>query len=843
MKKKIGKAFLRMGVFLAVFFLAMAIAEQLMNRGNTDMTAEMGQATLPIVYMNVNDEYVNPLHGYTVDMEGSYLRGAITPLKANREVDILIDTYGAVISKVGYEVRSKDMQRLIEVTELESYSYENDMITATLPIKDLIEDEKEYMLVIMITDGAGKVTKYYTRIINKPELYLTEKFSFVKDFSAKTFDREAAAELKVYMETNAEGDNSSYGYVNIHSNFRQLTWGDLSPIVSSEKELYLLEVDSLNACIELSYRVFVKNEYYNVKEYFRIRRGKDRMHLMEYERHMDQVFDEDKNVLVNGKILHGILDEKLQWAENKSANVYTFVQQNSLYSFNTNNNNLAKVFSFYDKDNNDLRTRYDAHGVKILSVDDGGNIMFLVYGYMNRGIHEGEVGACIYFYDAAVNTVEEEMFFPYTKSFQMLKQDMKALSYINARNQLYLLLDGCVYRINMDTKSVDTVAQGLDENRFVSSADNSMIAWQDGESLQDYDTIRFFSLNASSPVEIKAEPGEIIVPLGFMDSDLIYGRARLSDITTDMSGSTVVPMFALRIQNISEGVLKEYQQAGIYTLGITVEENMITLDRVVWNGSIGFYEETKADQIMNNQSEGATKNRYTSVVTEEMETTYQTELARAPESNTIKKLSPKQVVFEGSRDIALTQEDTRELYFVYAMGEIIGIYADAAEAINHADDAFGVVVDRRDSYIWQSGNRYLAKHLQGIEEQTADMRHTTTALCVTAMLQMQGIYPDVTTVVREKTVIAALRENLEDAVALDLTGCSLDAVQYYVSCGYPVLAMIEADESVLITGYDSGNTTIYDPKLGTIENHEKQECIDWFMQNGNRFVSLINTKQ
>ena len=843
MKKKIGKALLRMGVFLAVFFLAMAIAEGLMNRGNTDMTAEMGQATLPIVYMNVNDEYVNPLHGYTVDMEGSYLRGAITPLKANREVDILIDTYGAVISKVGYEVRSKDMQRLIEVTELESYSYENDMITATLPIKDLIEDEKEYMLVILITDGAGKVTKYYTRIINKPELYLTEKFSFVKDFSAKTFDREAAAELKVYMETNAEGDNSSYGYVNIHSNFRQLTWGDLQPIVSSEKELYLLEVDSLNACIELSYRVFVKNEYYNVKEYYRIRRGKDRMHLMEYERHMNQVFDEDKNVLVNGKILHGILDEKLQWAENKTANVYTFVQQNSLYSFNTNNNNLAKVFSFYDKDNNDLRTRYDAHGVKILSVDDGGNIMFLVYGYMNRGIHEGEVGACIYFYDAAVNTVEEEMFFPYTKSFQMLKQDMKALSYINARNMLYLLLDGCVYRINMDTKSVDTVAQGLDENRFVSSADNSMIAWQDGESLKDYDTIRFFSLNASSPVEIKAEPGEIIVPLGFMDSDLIYGRARLSDITTDMSGSTVVPMFALRIQNIHEGLLKEYQQAGIYTLGITVEENMITLDRVVWNEEIGFFEETKADQIMNNQSEGATKNRYTSVVTEEMETTYQTELARAPESNTVKKLSPKQVVFEGNRDIALSQEDLRELYYVYAMGEIIGIYADAAEAINRAEDAFGVVVDRRDSYIWQGGNRYLAKHLQGIEPQTADMRHTTTALCVTAMLQMQGIYPDVTTVVHDKTVIAALRENLEDAVALDLTGCSLDAVQYYVSCGYPVLAMIEADEAVLITGYDSGNTTIYDPKLGTIENREKQACINWFMENGNRFVSLINTKQ
>ncbi len=830
-------------MFVAVFLLSMAIAEQLFNRGNTDMTTEMGKATLPIVYMNVNDEYVNPLHGYTVDMEGSYLRGAITPLKANREVDILIDTYGAIISKIGYEVRSKDMKRLIEDTDLESYNYENDMITATLPIKDLIDDDTEYMLVIKVTDGAGKVARYYTRIINKSELYLTDKFTFVKDFSAKTFDKETASELKVYMETSAEGDNSSYGYVNIHSNFKQLTWGDLQPIVSSEKELYLLEVDSLNACIELSYRVFIKNEYYNVKEYFRIRRGQERMHLMEYERRMNQVFDEDKNILVNGKILHGILDEKLQWTENKVANIYCFVQQNSLYSFNTNNNNLYKVFSFYDKDNNDLRTRYDAHGVKILSVDDAGNIRFLVYGYMDRGDHEGEVGSCIYYFDAGLNTVEEEMFFPYTKSFQMLKQDMTALSYINRRNVLFMLMDGSVYRINMETRRVETIATGLDDNRFVSSKDNGMIAWQEGEELTDYDTIRLFSLNAAEPVEIKANPGEIIVPLGFMDNDLIYGMARLSDVTTDMSGSTVVPMYAVRIQNISAGILKEYQQGNIFVRDISVEDNMITLDRVVWNDIAGYYEETKADQIMNNQSVYDRKNNYTSVVTEEMETTYQTVLAKTPDSDTVKKLTPKQVLFEGNRDIVLEEEDVRERYYVYVMGDIVGIYTDPAEAVKRAEQSFGVVVDRRDSYIWQGGNRYLAKQLKGIEEESAGTR-STMVCCVDAMLKLQGIYMNTRDLEYSgKTALALLKENLPDMTVLDLTGCSLSAVKYYVSCGNPVLAMVEADEAVLIMGYDSQNVVLYDPALGTIDKYITEEAEARFMQNGNRFVSFINTKQ
>lgn len=832
-----------LAVFVSVLLLSMVVADRFLNRGNTDMTTEMGKATLPIVYMNVNDEYVNPLHGYTIDMEGSYLRGTITPLKANREVDILIETYGAIISKIGYEVRSKDMQRLIEDTDLEGYNYENDMITATLPIKNLIEDDTEYMLVIKITDGAGKVARYYTRIINKSELYLTEKFSFIRDFSAKTFDKEAARELKTYMETNAEGDNSSYGYVNIHSNFRQLTWGDLQPIVSSEKELQLLEIDSLNACVQLSYRVFIKNEYYNVKEYFRIRRGTERIYLMEYERHMNQVFDEDKNVLVNGKILHGILDEKLQWAENATANIYCFVQQNALYSFNSFNNNLAKVFSFYDKDNNDARTRYDAHGVKILSVDDAGNIRFLVYGYMDRGIHEGEVGACIYYYDGGMNTVEEEIFFPYTKSFQMLKQEMNALSYINRRNIFFMLMDGNVYRVNMDSKKVDTVASGLDDNRFVSSVDNSMIAWQDSTDQTYGDTIRWYALNAAEPIEVKAPAGELIIPLGFMDSDLIYGLARLSDITTDPSGSTMVPMYAVYIQNITEGVMKEYRQNDIFISDIRVEDNMITLFRVVKNAETGYFEETEADQIMNNQPAYDTKNLYTSVVTEEMETTYQTVLAKEPESNTVKKLSPKQVLYEGSRDIELENEDVRDRYYVYVMGDIVGIYTDPADAIKRADQSFGVVVNKQDSYIWQGGNRYLSRQIRGIEELMPDLMNSSTSCCADVMLKKQGIYLDAAKLLQQKTVLSLLHENLPEMAVLDLTGCSMDAVLYYVSCGYPVFAMVEAGGAVLITGYDSQNITLYDPGLGTIDKYGRIETQERFNNSGNRFISYIDIKQ
>lgn len=829
---------IKLGVFVVIFLISVTVVSKVVNRGNTDLTADMRPATLPVLYMNVNDNYVNSLHGYTTEMEGSFLRGALTPLQANRTVSLKADTYGAVISKIGYEVRSMDMQRLIEDTVLSGFSYDNDVITATIPIKDLIEDDTEYMLVIKLTTGMGEEIRYYTRIINKAELYLTEKMDFVELFSAQTFDKEAAKSLVQYMESNSEGDNSSYAYVNIHSSFNQLTWGDLQPEVVSEKNLDILEIDNVNANLKLSYRVSAKGELYNIREYFRIRRGSERIYLMEYERTMNQIFDEEANVLVNGKLLHGIQSEELASLENADASVYCFVQENGLYSFNSSTNNLAKIYSFWDKENDDERTSYDAHGIKILSVDEPGNIRFLVYGYMNRGIHEGEVGIAMYYYDSVINTIEEELYIPYKRSYNMLKQDIDCLSYVNTRGLFYLMLDGTVYSVNLESRKVEIIETGLDENHFVSSQDNSIIAWQTGNEVSEYQTIKLFSLNAVVPDEIKADAGSIIIPLGFMGKDLIYGAARISDIARDSSGGTIVPMFAIRIQNTSGELLKEYMQNDIYIFDVEITDNMIVLHRASKNEENGAYTEAPEDQIMNNQAQETAKNQYSSVVTEEMETTWQTVLAKTPSSDTVKLQTPKEVIFEGSRALDLSGEDTVNRYYVYAMGEIDGVYTDAAEAVNKAARVFGIVVNKECAYIWESGNRLTKTELDNIEEVQTTEETSSAAVCLDTMLKNEEVFKDVNTLLHGNTVLSILESNME-ANVLDLTGCSLNAALYYVSRGYPVMAMVDSGEAVLIVGYDAKNTIIFDPREGTIAKMGMNDSAEWFEENGNSFITYV----
>lgn len=838
-----------MGVALIIFVISMNITSTILNRGNTDMTTTMAKASLPIIYLNVNDEYINPLHGYLGEMEGNYLRGPITPLMANRELSFRADLYDAVIAKVGFEVRSMDMSRLIEDTEISDFQFEKDAIFATLQIKDLIEEEQEYMVIIKLTTSSGDIIKYYARVINRAELYLGEKMDFVKNFSEMTFNKENIDELKTYMESNAEGDNSSFGHVDIHSSFNQLTWGNLHPKVITDKDMELLEIDPDNACIMLSYQVNTLGHTHNVSEFYRLRKGPDRMFLIDYERTMNQVLNPDENIIINNKVLHGIVNEKIQSIEDETASIYAFVQQNSLYSFNTSNGTLAKVFSFYDSENNDARTRYNQHNIKPLNIDESGNIQFIVYGYMNRGIHEGSVGVTFYTYDSSFNTIEENFFLPYKKSYQVLKEDIDSLAYINARGKFYILMDGSVYNINLETKETTVLKDSISETKFVSCEDQSLIAIQSGEDLSNYNELLLYNLDYMTPTTINADSDSIIIPLGFMGHDFIYGLSRNADLTNDGTGRALIPMYSIRIQDEKGNMLKNYSAKGAYVTKIDIEDNMISLTRVAHDEETGIFTETAPDQILSTASETVSKNELTSIVAEESETTYQTVLYKEYSGN-IKVTSPKEILFEDNRNISLSHPDTLSRYYLYCKNDITEIFDNPSECIQMADEIGGVVVDKYCSYIWESSNRLPSNMLElelpegtsatSLDEEGNETEITASsyALCLDVMLRSMGVYKDTSMLLKNDSIMGIM-ENNSDNTILDLSGCNLKSVLYYISKGYPVMGICPGGNAYVITGYDSKTIYLYTPQTGKTEKMGLDEAINMFSQSGNQFISYV----
>lgn len=844
MKRSIIKG----AIVIIVFFTALFVIGDIMNKGNTDMTTEMDAAGYPVVSINYSGFNINTLHGYRDVMEVAQMRECITPLASGRKVALDINTFGNKIDGISFEVRNVDGSRLIEDTKIEEYEQSRDKIQVSFGIKDLIENNQEYLLVLILTTG-GQEIRYYTRIINPEEYYVADKLEYIRDFSNKTFDKEAARDLTKYLESNAEGDNTTFGRVTIHSSFNQVTWGDLDVKKVSSPEITIKDLGAETGNFVMEYYVSMpygsETNYYRVKEYYRIRYTAERIYLLDYERTMDQIFNEKANAYANNKIMLGITGEEIALKESNGGNVAVFVSGNRLYSYNLTDNKLALLFGFYDEKNLDTRTLYEGHKIKILNVDEGGNVIFLVYGYMNRGRHEGQVGISVYYYDSTVNTVEEMTYIPCSRSQALLMKEVDQLSYINRNGKLYIMWEGQIYGVDIVNHSSEIVVENLTEDNYKVSDSNRMIAWQNnaqaGESASHAGReLILMNLISGAQKTIRAGSYERLIPIGFMEEDLIYGIARESDIQKDYAGNDIVPMYLVRIENESSGVLMEYRQEGIYILSGAVEGNQIILNRVQKQED-GSYIEISDDQIMNAESASESKNTIEVAAVDKYEKLTQIALKSKIDVGTMLHLTPKEVLFEGGRNIDLPDsQELQDRYYVYGKYGIETVDTDEGKAVKLANNISGMVTAENGSYVWKKGNRSLRNQIMAIQGEAVSEERNSLAVCLDTILAYEGVVRNSEYMLRRgDSVLSILEESLEDARVLDLTGCTLDAVLYYVNRDIPVLVMMQDGSAVLLVGFNEKNTVVMNPETGSVYKVGMNDSTEWFEQNGNHFITYI----
>lgn len=840
MRKEIIKVIVCAVVFLASVIVISAI----MNQGNSDMTTEMEAATFPLVSFETEGTEVNLLHGYSEEMEINYLRDNIICLGEERRLSLIVDKFGADIQSMSFEVRSLDGERLVENTDIYNYNEDDEQITASLQIKDLIDDHMEYKLVILLRMENGNVLRYYTRVIEAEDYHQAELIAFAKDFHERTFNKEAAKEITKYLESNEEGDNTTFSKVNIHSSFSQITWGELQVEREEKLQTSIKEMDAQTAKIQLSYQVSIgsgkKKTFFNVKEFYRLRYGTERIYLLDFERTMEQIFDKDNGVFSSNKISLGITDGNVELVESEGGNILAFIQEGMLYSYNITENKLALLFSFYDKENWDERTLYDAHDIRILTMDETGNIYFVVSGYMNRGNHEGRVGIQIYYFNSMMNTIEEEIFIPYTKSYGLLRQDLKNLAYINQTNHFYFIMGSTLYDVNLLDKSYEIVKENLAAESYQVSASGRMAAWEaKGDSLGT-ETLVLMDFNTGKQTTVEGGIGCYVRPLGFMGEDLIYGTAYKSDVAKDSSGSILFPMYMVNILNGTETIADTYQKEGIYIVGAEIVENQINLKRVRKGEGESVFRDTSDDQIMNTEIEQAGENMLEIVPTAEYEKIVQIALKGTIEPKSIKFLTPKEVMYEGGRELAIANENAIESYYVYGKTDIEAIFEDLSKAISLADQTSGAVTNHKGEYVWRKGSRNTKNQIMKIESASVTEEKASLAVCLDTMLKCEGIMKNTEYLLSQgKTIRSILADNLPDAQILDLSGCSLDSVLYYVNQDIPVLALLNDGNAVLLVGFNELNTVIMDPVTGTIYKKGMNDSKEWFEKNGNHFITYI----
>lgn len=842
-ESRMKKTIIRIAVCVVVFLASALIIGSIMNQGHNNMTMEMAPATLPMITMESGGVACNELHGNTVEMDVAYQKDCITLLGEGRQANFTVDTFGREITGISTEVRSIDGSRLIENSEVTGWKANGKSFSVSLTLKDLIDTNTQYSLTLILELEGEQKVYYYTTILWNDDVHISEILEFATDFHGKLYDKEVAKELTKYLEPNSKlTDNGTFHKVNIHSSFQQITWGSLEPVQEDAASIRLTQISGNVASLLMDFVVSTgegKNKiYYNVEEYYRVRYTSERMYLLDYERTMTQIPDTTR-MYANDKILLGITDENVDMMESADGNTVVFSDMGQLLSYNATTNRLTVIFSFYDKDNADRRTLYDNHGIKILDVDEGGNVKFAVYGYMNRGRHEGETGIQIISYDNSLNTIEEEVYIPYSKSYAVLKDEMEQLLYRNRQQHVYFFLENGVYDVDLENRSAEQLVSIRQDDSLQVSENHEIIVWQEGDDINHSNQLNVRNLNTGEQTVIRAEDGEAIRPLGFMGEDIIYGVARESDIRTENSGQLFYPMYKVCISNSSGDNLKEYGQDGIYIVDCAIEGNQITLSRIQRSEN-GSYQEILDDQIMNNVEEEPGQNKVVTADIDIYERYVQIQTKTTIDTKTIKVLNPKEVVFEGGRELTLDAVSEVSRYYVYNAYGVQGIYSAPGKAVKEAYDSAGVVANDRGITVWLKGNRVSRNQIMAIKEESVTDQKNSLTVCLDNILRHAGITRNTEyDLAQGKTAIQILEENMTGVQVLDLSGCSLDAVLYYVNQDIPVLAILEDGEAVLVTGFNEFNVVIMEPSTGKLYKKGMNDATTWFAENGNHFISYM----
>ena len=848
-EKSIKYTILKFIYGLLVFALAVFIISTFSNSDNQDMTAQMSPASLPMVSFISNGQELNPLHGYTGEMDVSHIRSAVLPVGDNREISFAIDTFGRAISEIKFEVRNINGEGLVENTKVTDYREISEKITGKFQLKDLITGKKEYMLVMLLSTETDTV-RYYTRIVwteEESKYHLDDEVDFVKSFSDATFDKEAVSEFSRYLESNSDGDNTTFSKVNIHSSLNQVSWGELDIIEHTTPEITVTDIHGQTGSFLLRYRVRIKegasSKLYNVNEAFRIRYTADRMYLLNYERTMNYIFDANAFSISSNTIGLSISDPEIELVESSSGSAFAFVSEDRLYLFNNSENKLAYLFGFYDDDNDDARTWGDDCDIKILKVDEAGNVRFAVVGYMSRGIHEGRVGIAVYDYNSGINAVEEQAFIESSNDPRIIQEYVNTICYANNNDVFYVMLDQNIYAVDLVDRTASSVVDDIGAGDYKISESMSTIAWQSS----DLKSLNMMDLNTKAMSEIRADEGELIRVLGFMGEDMVYGLVHEEDVQEDQIGNPVYAMYNLKIQDKDGNILENYHPDGIYVTDVVIGDNQIKMTRVVKDEETGKYVSYYDDQIMSTLKAETGSNVVNVVSVDIYEKIVQISTKSEIKTKQLRVLTPAQTLFEGDRNAYINtdrDEKSNPFYYVYGLMGMEGIYTKPGQAVKLAYDAPGTVVDDNNRYVWLKGNLLTSNQNMTItraaESYTDMTSKNSVAVCLDLMLSYEGINRNVETLLESgNSVNQILETSLPDGQILDLDGCPLSAMLYYVNQDIPVMAMLNDGNAVLIIGFNSLNTVLMNPTTGTVYKYGMNDSEKFFEENGNHFITYL----
>ena len=822
---------IQISIFGVIFIISLILWNYMLVGRNNHGVRETTQARLPLLTLKVDGRKVNQLHGYQGKVDASLLRDSVTPLYRN-SLKISMTENKERIEAVTYKIYESDNKTILEKGDAAFRQGDNET-TANVKITKRLESGKTYLLELSIKEN-DKDVKYFTRVVYGTEFHLKECMDFANQFHESTLKEGNTEFISKYLETKEGNMSNDLSYVDLTSTQDAVCYAGLKPQVERIYPATIKEISQNVTSLELRYILSAENndgvkQYYQVNEYFRVRYSKDRMYLLNYERNMESYMRYDEIDRVNNRILIGIGGSDKQLVSKKNGKKAAFVVQNELWYYDYQNSNMCKVFSFIGEDYREGRSNYVKHGIQIMEMESNGDMAFLVYGYMNRGIHEGENGISIYRFSADEQKIEELAFVPVQVQYDTMKSDIEKGAFLSAENKFYFYLDGSIYEVNLNNGKSNALAENISDDMAVVS-ENGMLALTKSRN-----QIKVIDLSSGEKKNIRGEKDQVLKPIGFIEKDFVYGVGKQDQIVRQKDGTYMYPLEKVYIRS-SDKNIKEYGENGTYITEAKIDGTTVVLTKSQKKGN-NYKKITNSYIRYKNKTEDKVvfEYGYTSTRLNQLYLSF-------PDEVYIQERPEYVSTNVEEQDQKITIDFINNIYkykdvYVYTGGKLSGIYSNMKDAVKEAKQGGGVVVNYNQLYLWEKGIAKSYGKVANIPMIKAKEKDETDIACIKMMADSEGKDISYDKIRRIKgTVFDKLFETF-DKQAANYSDCSLEDVLYSISKGRSVMAKRKNGTYILLMSYNQTKLRYFDPVKGKSVQGDRSSLEKEFKQAGSIFYS------
>lgn len=824
MKKIIRGLLVLIGV-LALGTAALTVYKKIGGKETPIESAEyenLTVATLPIVFNEIAGEQVGVLHGY---LDEQNMISAETPLiPVNQStISLNVSLYGNELAAASYTVYNRGDETPLEQGEFTNWSHESDTIVCEAALTHILKENRDYPVSIRLTMKSGKSVWYYCRVQNASNLNAVAFIEYITGFHKDTFYGNTASKYSQKLEQDINADTQTLAEVKITSNVNQLSWDDMSPVeVDGTRTFTILEMDETFGSVQLQYEITSgdSEERFLVTEYLSLRYSKQVFYFMNYYRTMVELMSANDIRYADGNLDLGVSrDSDLNAAISDDGSWYAVGIGGEVWCYCPETKEVKRAFTFRDNDDL-LRSGYREHEAKTLYVEDDGSVTFVIYGYMNRGEHEGRIGVSCMRYDAQTNHLDEKFFLPYKGMIQTLKKGVGTLAAMSSEGNVVILLGDRVYTIDINEHKMELMADNVGDKHLVVNKDQTVVAWvgqnEKGDRSETY--IRYLDTGESQT--LTAEKNQMIIPQGYIEDDCILA-IRNNGETMELNGDLVSLYCGLIIRNREGSDEIKYAYDDIRINQIQVLTDQILLNRVRQTAG-GGYEEIDSDTVMQNVGVQAFgKVPVTTTISWDRLRIHQIVGIGINESDEVKELSlttSAGINYDASKAFVLEaakEQDTELVYYAYGEGQLKSVCSTAGEAIETVFDAMGAVIDSDGRMIW-----YRTSRSERVDLDVRGRKKVEESECLKRCMLMaaatEGVNLPETSLTDDMTAMAMMNAAVPGR-ALNLTGAPLRSLLYYLDRGCMLVVIDKEQHAMAMIGFDPWNVRYYDPVIGKVK--------------------------